>query len=149
MPPNLKGNASNLVGDHCHQHCCCDGSNADVLVLGFLLTIVGTHSYTNSTECLSARIKASIGIGLAERMVKDFVEAPGVYGQLSKCMKGWDAKTRSAVAACKSSVRFQSLQDMHYILSKRSDSVTDSTLNLAGASRFKRSYDEASDRAST
>ena len=60
--------------------------------------------------------KKGIGIGRAERMIKDYVETPHKYAYLKPCMHAWDERTQAAVGRCKAAISADSSKPMEQLI---------------------------------
>ncbi len=92
-----------------------------------LLNTTQVQSYINGTKCVASEVLKFVGVGEADRMIKDVIETPHTYkSHLAPCMEDWDEGTRSAVEQCKFDVTLDSSKHMAMILTAAPESVYDS-----------------------
>ena len=92
-----------------------------------LLNTTQVQSYINGTKCVASEVLKLVGVGEADRMIKDVIETPHTYkSHLAPCMEDWDESTRSAVEQCKEFITLDSSKHMSMILTAEPESVYDS-----------------------
>lgn len=97
------------------------------------------EAYEGGTRCLAARVRAGVGIGRAERMIKDYIESPHTYAYLKPCMLKWDTVTQAAVQRCKAAITYDSSPPMERLITTpaASDRVTSASRPSADVRVFE------------